>query len=1020
MIDPACGSGHFLLGAFRRILDRWQREEPGTNVRELVQRTLHSVHGVDLNPFAIAIARFRLLLEAMLACHVTRLVDAPGFQMNLVCGDSLLHAPLKSGQMVLDYELTSDDDECDHAYQTEDLPALKQMLRGNQYHAVVANPPYIVPRDRGLNERYRKRYKSCHMKYSLAVPFLERIFKLGTNGGYNGQITANSFMKREFGKKLIEAFFPTVDLTHVIDSQLAHIPGHGTPTVILMGRNRAPMASRIRLVGAIKREDNEPTDAAKGLVWSAIVAQIDHADSKSEFVSVSDSPIEMFHKHPWSIGGGGAAELKEQLEDASKSALETVTTHVGIVAVNGEQELYCLPVQAHRRFQIEKHLPLVVGDEIRDWSVADSEHGPWFYNDDLRLRPLEELPKTAKLFWPFRSSISQRRRFGRPMLEQGLTWYEWQELYTDKLRTPLSIGYSEISTHNHFVLDRGGKVFNRTAPVIKLPPDASEDDHLTLLALLNSSVGGFWMKQVCHCKGGGGIGGGIAAESWERFYAFNGTKLYQFPIPLPDGCGSGSEGGTCEQESRPSGSGLLRFSERLDELARKRPLHLPAKVLTSGAATQSAFAVGRAVADKALAEMIALQEELDWECYWRYGLIDEDLTTPPSRDREGAGISPLAKNDDSSEDHSLTVGAPGLALGQRAFEIVLARKMAAGEMQTTWFERHGSTPITELPAEWPDDYCQLVERRIALIKKDPNIRLIEQPEYKRRWNTESWDSQLERAFREWLLDRLESYFDFDGRMKESEVVASSRARQEADSEADPGSEAADTKPALLDDQWQGACREISKAETEPQTYFVTFTCYGTWLHGDERGSIDREHNEWQTPPLEPDEERERREFALLKHSPVKLGPQQRLIVHRTIEEVCQHRGWRLHALNVRTNHVHVVVTANRLGKRVYNDFKSYATRRMKEAGCVPEACLEVLGKDRFLTGAAPDEIAESSRDRQGAESSEADPKFKVWTRGGSARPIDTENSFRRAIEYTLHEQGPDITHAVSSENGERE
>ena len=53
-----------------------------------------------------------------------------------------------------------------------------------------------------------------------------------------------------------------------------------------------------------------------------------------------------------------------------------------------------------------------------------------------------------------------------------------------------------------------------------------------------------------------------------------------------------------------------------------------------------------------------------------------------------------------------------------------------------------------------------------MIESDPNIRLIEQPEYKRRWNTEPWESQLERALNSWLLDRLESYFDFDGRMND--------------------------------------------------------------------------------------------------------------------------------------------------------------------------------------------------------------------------------------------------------------
>src|SRR5690606_17646446 len=85
--------------------------------------------------------------------------------------------------------------------------------------------------------------------------------------------------------------------------------------------------------------------------------------------------------------------------------------------------------------------------------------------------------------------------------------------------------------HNHFVLDHGGKVFNRSAPVIKLPADAGEEAHLGLLGLLNSSTACFWMKQVLHNKGGGGIGGGLASEEWEKFYEFTGTGLQQLPLP---------------------------------------------------------------------------------------------------------------------------------------------------------------------------------------------------------------------------------------------------------------------------------------------------------------------------------------------------------------------------------------------------------------------------------------------------------------------------------------------------------
>ena len=69
----------------------------------------------------------------------------------------------------------------------------------------------------------------------------------------------------------------------------------------------------------IRGEPATPEDPAKGLVWSAIVGQVDVPGSQSEFVSVCDSPRELFHKHPWSIGGGGAAELKERMDETRRT-----------------------------------------------------------------------------------------------------------------------------------------------------------------------------------------------------------------------------------------------------------------------------------------------------------------------------------------------------------------------------------------------------------------------------------------------------------------------------------------------------------------------------------------------------------------------------------------------------------------------------------------------------------------------------------------------------------------------------
>jgi hypothetical protein len=142
----------------------------------------------------------------------------------------------------------------------------------------------------------------------LVVPFFERFFDLAELGdgtercpaGYVGKITGNNFMKREFGKKLVEDYIPRWDITHIIDTAGAYLPGHGTPTVIVYGRNQRPVAGNIRAVMGIKGEPATPADPSRGHVWRAIVDQIDRPGSESDFISVADTVRTSFHTHPWS------------------------------------------------------------------------------------------------------------------------------------------------------------------------------------------------------------------------------------------------------------------------------------------------------------------------------------------------------------------------------------------------------------------------------------------------------------------------------------------------------------------------------------------------------------------------------------------------------------------------------------------------------------------------------------------------------------------------------------------------
>lgn len=733
LIDPTCGSGHFLLGAFQRLLGHWQRSAPGLDAREHVIKALAGVYGVDLNPFAVAIARFRLLVAALQASGIRTLREAPGWRFNLTTGDSLLHGRR--------FDLLGADDlsqRYPHAYAAEDIDEINRIL-GQRYHAVVGNPPYITASDKALNALYRERFPdTCHRKFSLGVPFTERFFQLALpNGdapaGFVGLITADSFMKREFGKKLIEDWLPRQDLTHVIHTSGAYIPGHGTPTVILFGRNRAPVAGNVRAVLGIRGEPSTPDDPAQGLVWRSIVELTDRPGNSNDYISVSDMERTRLAKHPWSLQGGGAPAVLEILERSARSPLEAAVDSIGITAFTLEDEVYLQDVNyfARRSIPCAEGRNLVEGDRLRDWTFSASTLALFPYDESLKHR----VPTGPALrhFWPYRSNLSNNKMFGnKTKVEAGLHWTEYGRLTTAKLRTPLTITFAEVATHNHFVLDRGGKVFNRTAPVIKLPAEASEDDHLGLLGLLNSSTGEFWMQQVCHNKGGPG-GGSTKDEKWHDFYQRSGTRLLEFPLP----------------ENRP-----LMLSGQLDNLARERETHLPAALVAQLPLSRAELDIQRAKADSLTARVVALQEELDWWSYCAYGLLDDDLTF-------------------SDEP-------PGVALGERAFEIVLARRIESGEVETKWFARHGSTPITEVPAHWPADYRALVERRIALIEANDWIGLLERPEYKRRWNQPQWEELEQAALRGWLLDRLETPAYWPEPALQSAAELAARAERDTD------------------------------------------------------------------------------------------------------------------------------------------------------------------------------------------------------------------------------------------------
>lgn len=742
MIDPTCGSGHFVLGAFRRLVRLWAEGQPGRDVHERVRGALHSVHGVDVNPFAVAIARFRLLVAAMAASGVRTLGEAAKYEwpINLAVGDSLIKARRsQQGNLFGEVDEVSVDELAEFKYATEDVHEYPGILRPGRYHVVVGNPPYITVKDKKLNELYRDLYPACVGTYALSVPFAQRFFELAKRGdaegqsyGMVGQITANSFMKREFGTKLIEGYFGhAVELTEVIDTSGAYIPGHGTPTVILIGKQRGGDARSpvIRTVRSVQGEPAAPQNAEEGLVWKAIVDQIDKPGSVSQWVSVDDlDRRKYFGKQPWILADGGL-ELNLAIEESAVGQLRTeLSRDIGFASFPGQDDAFISDPNALRRQGIDAALarPLIIGQVVRDWDVHAVEHAITPYGPDLKPLPYDENSPWGRWLWRVRGHLRSTKDFdGKTQQDQGKPWWSWYRWVSERYRTPLSLTFAFVATHNHFVLDRGGRVFKQSAPVIKLREGAGEEEHLRLLGLLNSSTACFWLQQVSHNKGEGGgarVDAGYSAmgsEAWKNSFEFTGTKLQEFPLPV----------------DYPT-----VISAALDAHAQQLAATSPSALVEREVPTVYALREAKARWTYLRGRMIALQEELDWQVYSLYGLQDEDLRAPENC-------------------------VPELALGERAFEIVLARAVERGEVRTEWFERHGSTPITEIPAHWPEAYKEVVRKRINTIEQSRAIRTMERPEYKRRWKTDGWETLQERALRSWLLDRMEKrdlWFDENG------------------------------------------------------------------------------------------------------------------------------------------------------------------------------------------------------------------------------------------------------------------
>ena len=614
-----------------------------------------------------------------------------------------------------------------------DFPSVFAVEDGG-FDVVVGNPPFVTARNPEKRDLWRKRWpRICYMKYQLVSPFFELSSGLLKTKGELAFIVSNAFMKREFGIPLVTGFFNELNSQKVVDCSGLMFPGHGTPTCIVFLSNESPVGA-VRVTATLSGGGDLRTPPEESELWHQIASFQDEAGFESTRIRVSDLKRSQFFTWPVNFDVA-AAETKKLIESRCKDVLRArLAAEVGFMFIVGRNDIFMMRDDLARRIGAPSEFfrALHVGDEIRDYALRGRSKIIFPYDKaTLKLLDVNAESALGQYFAHFEKELLNRPTFGGTFKSEGRKPYEFHQIPIERAKNPKSIALAQIATHAHFVFDDSGAAFNEKAPVLKLDASSTDEAHLRLAGVLNSSTALFWLKQVCFCKRESD-----EAEN-DTYFEFAGGKVEQLPIPENLLTGDLSEA-------------VMRFATVISKTAAKIQSQRMFSIFQAqnphrNGNSENPFSSGEcaqkvhdiiAASEKALRRLTALQEELDWLVYFGYGLLSDSLA--------------CSTDDDPGE----------LQRNDRPFVL--------------WARANGdyNRAITLIPDQFSSKRRELWKARLAAIRDNEHIRRIEQPVYKRRWDEQwkvgnQWRSgeiayaaEFIDAFEWWLSEKAEWWLEY--------------------------------------------------------------------------------------------------------------------------------------------------------------------------------------------------------------------------------------------------------------------
>ncbi len=539
ILDPACGSGSFLLGAYQYLLD-WHRDWYVTDGREkwatgrspvlyqgmggdwrltTAERKrilLNNIYGVDIDPQAVEVTKLSLLLKVLegeseqtIAKQLKLFHERalPDLGNNIKCGNSLIGTDfydINVGAGLKPAPTTIDDEERRKVNPFDWEREFPEIMKNGGFDAVIGNPPYVRQEGLGdLKEYFQRKYTVYHGMADLYAYFIEKGVSLLRDKGIFGYIVANKWMRANYGEPL-RKWLKRQCIAQIVDFGDLPVFQQATtyPCILVIGKDKPPSA----FVAA----------QAKTLEFESLEGYVKENRHSVKLSILDDTG--------WSLADERSAALLNKLKKTGVSLKEYVKGKIYRGVLTGLNEAFVIDEETRNMLVSEdpksKEIikPFLIGRDIKryqpptgnqflifipkGWTSANFGNVSDVWNCFQK-----KYPAVARHLLPFADNAKKR-------FDKGDYWWELRACeYYAEFEKP-KIVYPNICKKSEFVFDEEGFYTNQKCFIISLP-----DKYL--LGLLNSTVNNFLFRSILPKLRGG---------FYEPSYVF----FKDFPIRLID------------------------------------------------------------------------------------------------------------------------------------------------------------------------------------------------------------------------------------------------------------------------------------------------------------------------------------------------------------------------------------------------------------------------------------------------------------------------------------------------------